>query len=55
MQMLPLMNVSIDIIISAQYQIIRDDFPRRRVIVATTNLKHLSLFCDAAHWRDIRL
>lgn len=48
-------NIDVDMIISAQYQIIRDEFPGRRAIVATTNLKHLSLFCDAAHWRDIRL
>jgi hypothetical protein len=48
-------NIDIDIIISAQYQIIRDEFPGRRVVVATTNLKHLSLFCDAANWRDIKL
>ena len=48
-------NIDIDIILSAQYQIIRDEFPGQRVIVATTNLKHLSLFCDAAHWQDIKL
>jgi hypothetical protein len=48
-------NIDIDIIISAQYQIMKDEFPGRRVVVATTNLKHLSLFCDAANWRDIRL
>ena len=35
-------------------------FPERRVmrdysatVIATTNTKHLSLFCDARHWRDI--
>jgi predicted nucleic acid-binding protein len=48
-------NIDVDIIISAQYQILRDEFPGRRVIVATTNLKHLSRFCDAANWRDIKL
>ncbi len=47
-------NIDIDIILSAQYQMIRDEFPGQRVIVATTNLKHLSLFCDAAHWQDIK-
>ena len=40
---------------AAQYQILRDDYPGQRVIVATTNLKHLSIFCEAAHWRDVKL
>jgi hypothetical protein len=48
-------NIDVDIIISAQYQLIRDEFPGRKVVVVTTNLKHLSLFCDAANWRDIKL
>jgi predicted nucleic acid-binding protein len=46
-------NIDVDIIISAQYQILREEFPGRKVVVATTNLKHLSLFCDAAEWQDI--
>jgi hypothetical protein len=48
-------NIDIDIILSAQYQLIKDEFSGRRVVVATTNLKHLSLFCDAALWQDINL
>jgi hypothetical protein len=48
-------DIDIDIIISAQYQILRDEFPGQRVIMATTNLKHLSIFCDAANWRDIKV
>jgi hypothetical protein len=48
-------NIDVDIIISAQYRLLKDEFPGQRVIVATTNLKHLSLFCDAAHWQDIKL
>jgi predicted nucleic acid-binding protein len=48
-------DIDIDIIISAQYQLLRDEFPGQRVIMATTNLKHLSIFCEAAHWRDIKL
>jgi hypothetical protein len=31
------------------------EYPGQRVIVATTNLKHLSRFCDAARWQDIKL
>jgi hypothetical protein len=48
-------NIDVDIIISAQYQLLRDEYPGRRVMVATTNLKHLSRFCDAAWWQDIKL
>jgi hypothetical protein len=48
-------DIDIDIIISAQYQLLRDEFPGQQVIMATTNLKHLSIFCDAANWRDIKI
>lgn len=48
-------NIDVDIIISAQYQILRDEYPGQQVIVATTNLKHLSRFCEAARWQDIKL
>ena len=48
-------NIDVDIIISAQYQILKDDYPGQRVVVATTNLKHISRFCDAARWQDIKL
>jgi hypothetical protein len=48
-------NIDVDIIISAQYQILKDEYPGQQVIVATTNLKHLSRFCFAARWQDIKL
>jgi predicted nucleic acid-binding protein len=48
-------NIDIDIIISANYQLLRDDNLGQRVVVGTTNLKHLSLFCEAANWQDIKL
>ncbi|PSB41338.1 hypothetical protein [Chamaesiphon polymorphus] len=48
-------DIDFDIIISAQYQLLKDEYPGQQVIVATTNLKHLSLFCEAAQWRDINL
>ena len=48
-------DIDIDIIISAQYQLLRNEFTGQQVIMATTNLKHLSIFCEAAHWRDIKL
>jgi predicted nucleic acid-binding protein len=48
-------NIDIDIIISAHYQILVDTYPGQQVIVATKNLKHISRFCEAANWQDIRL
>lgn len=46
-------NIDIDIIISAQYKVLEDEFSGQEVVVATTNLKHLSRFCVAARWQDI--
>ena len=46
-------DIDIDIIISAHYQILVDEYPGQQVIVATKNLKHLSRFCTAANWQDI--
>jgi hypothetical protein len=47
-------DIDIDIIISAHYQILVDEYPGQQVVVATKNLKHLSRFCTAANWQDIR-
>ena len=48
-------NIDVDIIISAQYQILKEDNPGQRVVMATTNVKDLSIYCEAANWQDIRL
>ena len=48
-------NINVDIIISAQYQLLVDENPGQRVVVATTNTKDLSVYCEAANWQDIRL
>jgi hypothetical protein len=48
-------NIDVDIIISAQYQLLVEGNPGQRVIVATTNIKDLSVYCEAANWQDIRL
>jgi predicted nucleic acid-binding protein len=48
-------NIDVDIIISAHYQILVDLYQGQQVIVATKNLKHISQFCAAANWQDIRL
>ena len=48
-------NIDVDIIISAQYQLLVEENPGQRVVVATTNIKDLSIYCEAANWQDIRL
>ena len=48
-------NIDVDIIISAHYQVLVDTYPGQQVIVATKNLKHISRFCEAANWQEIRL
>jgi hypothetical protein len=48
-------NIDVDIIISAQYQLLVEENPGQRVVVATTNIKDLSVYCEAANWQDIRL
>ena len=48
-------NIDVDIIISAHHQVLVDTYPGQRVIVATKNLKHISRFCEAADWQDIKL
>jgi hypothetical protein len=48
-------NIDVDIIISAYYQLLQDESLGQRVVVATTNIKDLSIYCEAANWRDIKL
>jgi hypothetical protein len=48
-------NIDVDLIISAQYQLLVEENPGQRVVVATTNIKDLSVYCEAANWQDIRL
>ncbi|WP_211293293.1 hypothetical protein [Brunnivagina elsteri] len=47
-------SLDVDIIISAQWQILKENFPGRYVVVVTTNVKHLSRFTEAKVWRDIK-
>jgi predicted nucleic acid-binding protein len=43
-------SLDADMILAAQADVLRaTDSP----LVATTNPRHLTLFCDARHWRDI--
>ena len=42
-----------DVIICAQYQLLAEKYPGRYVVIATTNVKHLSRFTEAKEWNDI--
>jgi hypothetical protein len=44
-----------DLIICATAQSLAQKYPGRNVIVATTNVKHLSRFVAAATWQEITL
>lgn len=46
-------NLDADIIICAQYQILEQEYPGRYIVIATTNVKHLSRFTEAKEWQEI--
>ncbi len=46
-------KLNADILIAAQVQLLEEEFPGQAVIVATTNIKHLQLFCNAKNWYEI--
>ena len=48
-------NIDIDMILSAQYLLIKAEFPGQNIVVATTNTKHLRLFTTAEEWENINL
>jgi hypothetical protein len=50
-----LTGIDVDAIVCAHWQLLRDEFPSRYVVVATTNVRHLSLFTEAFEWQDIQL
>ena len=42
-----------DIIICAQYKLLEKEYPGRYIVIATTNVKHLSRFTEAKEWQEI--
>ena len=50
-------NIDADMIISAQWIALSQEFPGQGVFVATTNLKHLQIFVgeNALEWRNIKM
>ncbi|PSB09817.1 nucleic acid-binding protein [Pleurocapsa sp. CCALA 161] len=46
-------SLDADIIICAQYKLLKQEYPGRYIIIATTNVKHLSRFTEAKEWQAI--
>lgn len=47
-------SLDVDMIICTQSQMIKEEFPGRYIVIATTNVKHLSRFAEAKTWREIK-
>ncbi len=47
-------SLDADVIICAQYQLLAEEYPGRYVVIATTNVKHLSRFTIAKEWQNIK-
>lgn len=47
-------NIDGDVIIAAQWRLLKEEYPGREVVIATTNVKHLQRFTDADTWRNIK-
>lgn len=45
----------VDIILCAQWKLLKEEFPGRSIVIATTNVKHLSRFAVAEAWRNIKV
>lgn len=46
-------SLDIDIIICSHWQELKQEFPGRYIVIATTNVKHLSRFAEANTWSKI--
>lgn len=47
-------NIDADVIISAQCQLFQQENLGQNLIIATTNVKHLSRFLEAKEWQNIK-
>lgn len=48
------LSLDADVIICAQYKLLANTYPGRYVVIATTNVNHLSRFTEAKEWQDIK-
>jgi predicted nucleic acid-binding protein len=46
-------SLDADIIICAQFKLLEKEYPGRYIVIATTNVKHLSRFTEAKEWQVI--
>ena len=46
-------SLDADVIICAQYKLLELEYPGRYIVIATTNVDHLSRFAEAKEWNDI--
>ena len=46
-------SLDADIIICAQYKLLEQGYPGRYIVIATTNVKHLSRFTEAKKWQEV--
>jgi predicted nucleic acid-binding protein len=46
-------NLDADVIICAQWKLLTEEFPGRYIVIATTNVKHLTRFTEAKQWQEI--
>ena len=46
-------SLDADIIICAQYKLLAEEYPGRYIVIATTNVNHLSRFAEAKEWQEI--
>ena len=48
-------NLDADMIICATWQDLATRYPGQEVVIATTNVRHLSRFATAVRWKDLRI
>ena len=48
-------SFDVDMIIIAHWRLLKEEHPSRYIVIATTNVKHLSEFSEALNWEDIKL
>jgi len=47
-------NIDGDVIIAAQWQLLKEEYRGQYIVIATTNVKHLQRFAEAKTWQEIR-
>lgn len=46
-------SLDADVIICTQYNLLVEEYPGRYIVIATTNVSHLSRFTEAKQWQEI--